>query len=227
MEQENRLNLLISGIGSSNGGTVRLAKIDGLGKVDGDISCSKFIVNGRAEVHGSIKSSAAEIHGTVIVDGSLHADRIRIHGKISVYGDIIGDTIQLNGTISVNGKCETEQFEASGRFQMGMLNAGNIQISLHGNSRIAEIGGEYIKIRKQPGIDFAKWLKVLPIPLANSNRLTAQSIEGNDIYVEYTTAEVVRGTNVTIGPGCEIGLVEYNKKFEQDKGSTVKSFEQI
>jgi cytoskeletal protein CcmA (bactofilin family) len=225
MEQENRRNLLISGVGSSNGGTVRLAKIDGIGKVDGDISCSKFIVNGRAEVYGSIKASAAEIHGTAVVEGSLHADRIRIHGKISVYGDLVGDTIQLNGTISVKGKCETEQFEASGRFQIGMLNAGNIQITLHGNSHIAEIGGEYIKIRKQPGIDFAKWLKVLPIPLGN--RLTAHTIEGDYVYVEYTTAQVVRGTNITIGPGCEIGLVEYKTKFDQDKGSTVKRLEQI
>jgi cytoskeletal protein CcmA (bactofilin family) len=225
MEQENKRNLLISGVGSSNGGTVRLAKIDGIGKVDGDINCSDFIVNGKAEVYGSINAVSAEIHGTAVVEGSLHAGRIRIHGKISVDGDLVGDTIQLNGMSSVKGNCETEQFDAIGRFQMDMLNAGNIQITLHGNSRIDEIGGEHIKIRKQPGIDFAKWLKVLPIPLGN--RLTAQTIEGDHVYVEYTTAEVVRGTNITIGPGCEIGLVEYKTKFDQDKGSVVKRLEQI
>jgi cytoskeletal protein CcmA (bactofilin family) len=225
MQQENRSNLLISGIGSSNGGTVRSAKIDGIGKVNGDISCSNFTVNGKAEIHGSIKAETAEVNGTALVEGSLRADRIRIHGKISVDGDLIGDNIQINGTSTVKGNCETEKFEASGKFQMGTLNAGKIHITLHGSSQIAEIGGEHIQIRKQPGIDFAKWLKVLPIRFGN--KLTAQTIEGDYVYVEFTTAEVIRGKSITIGPGCNIGLVEYTTKFDQDKGSAVKSVERI
>lgn len=225
MDKESRHNLTISGIGSSIGGVFRLVKIDGIGRVDGDINCSDFIVNGKADIHGSIKSSTAEIHGTASVQGSLHSDRLRVHGKVIVDGDFRGENIQVNGMVSVQGSCETERFDANGRLLMSSLNAGYIQITLHGNSNIAEIGGERIQIRKQPGIDFAKWLKVLPIPLGN--RLTAQTIEGDDVYVEYTTAAVVRGANVSIGPGCEIGLVEYKTKFLQDKGSKVKKLEQI
>ncbi|MDB5055459.1 MAG: hypothetical protein JWM44_3509 [Bacilli bacterium] len=225
MDKENRRNLTISGIGSSNGGTVRVAKIEGIGRVDGDIICSDFILNGKADIHGSIKASTAEINGTVVVEGNLHSDRLRINGKVIVDSDLIGENMQLNGMASVKGKCEMEKFNAIGRLQVGVLNAGNIQITLHGNSNIAEIGGEHIQIRKAPGIDFAKWLKVLPIPLGN--KLTAQTIEGDYVYVEYTTAAVVRGINVTIGPGCEIGLVEYKTKFDQDKGSKVKSLEQL
>jgi cytoskeletal protein CcmA (bactofilin family) len=225
MDKENRRNLTISGIGSSNGGTVRVAKIEGIGRVDGDINCSDFILNGKADIHGNLKALTAEINGTASVKGNLHSDRLRIHGKVIVDGDFIGENMQLNGMASVKGNCEAEKFNANGRLQIGVLNAGNIQITLHGNSNIAEIGGEHIQIRKQPGIDFAKWLKVLPLPLGN--KLTAQTIEGDYVYVEYTTAAVVRGINVTIGPGCEIGLVEYKTKFVQDKGSKVKSLEQL
>lgn len=225
MEIPSKRNLTLSGIGSSNGGTVHLAKIDGIGKVNGDINCSDFIVNGKADVHGSVQSSKAEINGTAVVEGSLHSEGTRIQGKLIVQGNLIGDHIQLNGMLSVNGGCESETFDANGRLQIGTLNAGNIQITLHGQSHITEIGGEHIKIRKQSGVDYAKWLKLLPIPVGN--KLTVQTIEGDTVYVEYTTAKAVRGTDVVIGPGCEIGLVEYKGKFEQDKGSKVERMEQL
>ncbi|WP_240418052.1 polymer-forming cytoskeletal protein [Paenibacillus periandrae] len=225
MDTASKRNLILSGIGSSNGGTVRLAKIDGIGKVNGDVSCSDFMVNGKADVHGSVQSSKAEINGTALVEGSLHSERIRIQGKLTVQGNLIGDHLQLNGMLCVNGGCESETFDANGRLQMGTLNAGNIQITLQGQSHIAEIGGEHIKIRKQPGIDYTKWLKLLPIPVGN--KLTVQTIEGDTVYVEYTTAKAVRGTDVVIGPGCEIGLVEYKGKFQQDKGSKVERLEQL
>ncbi|SFM23031.1 protein CcmA, bactofilin family [Paenibacillus sp. 1_12] len=225
MDTQSKRNLTLSGIGSSNGGTVRVAKIDGIGKVNGDINCSDFIVNGKANVLGGVQASTAEINGTAVVEGDLHAERIRIQGKLIVQGNLVGDHIQLNGMASVKDGCESEIFNANGRLQIGALNAGNIQITLHGHSQIAEIGGEQIKIRKQPGIDYAKWLKLIPIPVGS--KLTAQTIEGDTIYVEYTTAEAVRGTDVVIGPGCEIGLVEYKGKFEQDKGSKVERLEQL
>ena len=99
-------------------------------------------------------------------------------------------------------------------------------VTLHGHCKIAEIGGERIQIRKQPGIDLARWLKILP--LAIGNHLTAQTIEGDHIYLEHTTAdEIVRGANITIGPGCEIGLIEYTVKLEQDKRSKVKRSEKL
>jgi cytoskeletal protein CcmA (bactofilin family) len=225
MDNGSKRNLIINGIGSSNGGTVRLAKIEGIGRVDGDIICTDFVLKGKADIHGSIKASTVEINGTAAIEGNLHAERLRIHGKVAVDGDFIADNIQLNGIASVKGNCETEIFDAVGRFQMSLLNAGRIQIILHGNSNIAEIGGEHIQIRKQPGIDFAKWLKVLPLSLGN--KLTAQTIEGDYIYVEHTSAAIVRGVEVTIGPGCEIGVVEYKTKFNQDKGSKVIKLEQL
>jgi len=40
--------------------------------------------------------------------------------------------------------------------------------------------------------------------------------------VEYTKAEVIRGKKVEIGPGCEIGLVEYNEQFHCAKDASVK-----
>lgn len=40
-------------------------------------------------------------------------------------------------------------------------------------------------------------------------------IKGDDIFLEYTKAKVVRGNNIIIGSNCEIDLIEYKNNFEQ------------
>lgn len=201
-------NLIISGMGSTNGGNVYLAKIEGTGTVTGDIDCSIFTVSGKADIYGSVKAKSVEINGTVSMDG-----------------DLIAETIQLNGMAIVKGKCEAEKLNANGRLTLGTLNAGDISILLHGSSSITEIGGEQIEIRKQSGIVMAKLLKAFSIQ--PFDKLTARIIEGDSIYLEHTMAKVVRGTNVTIGPGCEIDLVEYKTKLEQDKSANIKRIVQL
>jgi cytoskeletal protein CcmA (bactofilin family) len=218
-------NLMITGIGSSNGGDFRAVKIDGIGRLEGDVTCSDFNLNGRAEVNGSITTETAEMKGTLSVQGNMKAKRSSIHGKVKIEGDFAGESLEINGYTTITGDCETEKFHANGRLLVGTLNADTIVVTLHGPSKIQEIGGERIQIRKQRGLDLARWLKILP--LAVGNHLTAHTIEGDHIYLEHTTAEVVRGVNITIGAGCEIGLIEYTGKFEQDKRSKVKHSEKL
>ncbi|MDR6554495.1 polymer-forming cytoskeletal protein [Paenibacillus qinlingensis] len=222
---ELKRNLMISGIGSSNGGSFRTVKIDGLGRLEGDVICSHFTLNGRGEVNGSIQSETAEMNGTLTIQGDLKAKRTRIHGRVKVEGNYFGENIEIHGASTITGSCEAEKFHANGKLHVGTLNADTIQVTLHGHCKISEIGGERIQIRKQPGISFASLLKILPAAIGN--HLTCQTIEGDHIYLEYTTADVVRGANITIGPGCEIGLIEYTVKLEQDKKSKVKISEKV
>jgi len=52
-------------------------------------------------------------------------------------------------------------------------------------------------------------------------------IEGDEIYLEYTTAKAVRGKNVTIGRGCNIELVEYVDNFNQHNDSFIRESKKI
>jgi cytoskeletal protein CcmA (bactofilin family) len=124
MDKTRVRNLIITGMGTTNGGNVHLAKIEGTGTVAGDIDCSVFTVNGKADIHGSIKARSAEINGRINMDG-----------------DLIAENIQLIGMAAVKGKCEAEKLNANGRLDIDTLNAGDIQITLHGSSSITEIGG--------------------------------------------------------------------------------------
>lgn len=203
----------IAGIGSTQGGDVGTAKIEGIGRVNGSIRCTDFMLDGKATIHGSMESVTAQLNGASVIEGNMVAKRLDVNGKMTVDGDLIGDHIEMNGMLTVKGKCETETFNASGRLQAGSLNAGKVDLKLHGSCSIGEIGGERIDIRKGPSKGIERWLKALPAPFGD--KLSVHTIEGDDIYVEYTKAKVVRGNNVTIGAGCEIELVEYKEKFVQ------------
>lgn len=53
-------------------------------------------------------------------------------------------------------------------------------------------------------------------------KLIADVIEGDRVYLENTEAAVVRGKEVIIGPGCSIGTIEYENKYECDPHSQIK-----
>ncbi len=63
--------------------------------------------------------------------------------------------------------------------------------------------------------------------ISHVGNLQTSIVEGDDIYLEHTIAEVVRGNNVTIGPGCEISVVEYHTSFNQKGNAVVKEHKQI
>jgi hypothetical protein len=57
--------------------------------------------------------------------------------------------------------------------------------------------------------------------------LAAETIEGDNVYLENATVKVVRGGDVNIGPGCLIGAVEYKKNFHKDGSSTVRESKKV
>lgn len=211
--------LLINGIGKSYGGEVHTAKIEGMGKIEGDLSCHDFQINGTGEVQGSLKAVTVSINGIGGIEGGLQADSINLEGKLKVDGPLTCEQIRMNGIATVKGSCEAELFEAHGKMDIGLLNAGSIKLTLQGSSHINEIGGGDIQIRKQPGSTISKWLKSIPGPFGN--KLSAEVIEGDNIYLEHTTADVVRGETVKIGPGCTIGSIEYKISLDTHSSSTV------
>ncbi len=129
----------------------------------------------------------------------------------------------MSGLLKVKRDCDAETFIASGRFSVdGLLKAETIDVRLHGESHAGEIRGGTIRIRPEAIDNLLRSLGRVFRVLANRiSSLTAETIEGKDIYLKRTKAKIVRGNNVTIGPGCVIDLVEYKSTLEQADGSDV------
>src|SRR5579875_1572473 len=196
MEQQiqERRNWTINGTARSMGGNFDKVTIRGEAKVTGDLDCYLLKLMGTLSVHGDLKMKTSKIMGTV-----------------DVTGNVSGEKLSLLGELNVKGDCNAEWFKSRGAFHIdGLLNAGNIEVSLYGPCRAREIGGDLIHVKPHFKL-FASGIR----------QLTVDTVEGDDICLQYTTARVVRGNRVEIGHGCDIELVEYKTDFRQDAGAKI------
>ncbi|MGG2065500.1 cytoplasmic protein [Bacillus sp. S14(2024)] len=230
-------NLSLNGSGNSSGGVYNNVKIRGEGTILDDIDCDVFKTYGTSEIQGNIKTRQVTVFGETKVRKDLHSENVKVYGTLEVGGmadvtrtkvrgtfdigeNFTGEEIDVAGGMNVKGNLEAENFNLNGGCTItGMLNAGKINIVLrYEHSNVEEIGGEKITVRKKSSFfPFSK----------HGGFLKTRVIEGDDIYLEYTKADVVRGNNVTIGPGCEISVVEYHESYKNAAQSLVKEYKQI
>ena len=217
-----KADLVIGGYGSAAGGEYGAVKINGYGKVTGDVKCDDMRINGAGEVAGvdcaslhingsgdvagPLKASELKVTGTGTFIGAAHSDSAKVTGTATFRAGLDALLIDVTGSLKVAGDCNAERFVSSGVFDVGgLLSADHIEVFLDWNkSRAREIGGADISVRPGP-----RGIGVLRSIFGASPALEASTIEGNEISLELTKAAVVRGNNVTLGDGCDIGLVEY------------------
>jgi len=226
-------NLTINGSGTYPGGQYDKISIRGDGTINSDVECSSIHIFGTSEALENVKTESLKVFGEAEVKGNIECDEMLIMGTMEVGGKaalkkmkilgtleveehLMGEGANVKGSISVNGDAEFETFESSGAFEFkGLLNADKIKVSLRfGQSSAEEIGGGYINVKKKNSfLPFGK----------ETGTLSVKVIEGDEIFLENTTADIVRGKKVRIGEGCIIGSVEYTIDLTQDKHSTIKS----
>jgi cytoskeletal protein CcmA (bactofilin family) len=238
-------DLKISGSGSTGGGIFNTFSISGSGKVNGDVECNNFSISGSGRVTGSIHatdgkvsgsahitgniecSDTMKISGSTNVGGNMKCVNLNVKGGANIGGNLSAEHIQTEGYLKVNGDCSAENFNSDGYFYIdGLLNAGNIELRLNPlKSRACNIGGEKIKVTRSFSHAVSSFLK--SIVTGNGFLLETCTIEGDEISLEATKADVVRGVDIKIGSGCEIGLVEYSGTFKQANGAVVKENKKI
>jgi cytoskeletal protein CcmA (bactofilin family) len=231
-------NLIINGSGDYPGGIYEKISIRGEGTIVNDVECDVFHVYGTSEVKENIKTGSVKVLGEAEINGNIAAEetlimgtmsvghkallkKLKVFGTLDTGGSISGNEANIKGSISVKGDAEFEEFSSSGGFEIkGLLNAETIKVSLrYGESTAEEIGGGKITIKRKRN-------SLIPF-VGQEGTLAAKLIEGDEIVLENTRADIVRGNKVKIGPGCEIGLVEYRTNFSEDSNSSIKTSKKI
>lgn len=243
--QQARRNLKITGTANAAGDSYDQVKILGEGFVNGDLDCNDFKCTGTSAIEGLVRSKTFKLRGNASIAGNLQSERMWIQGEINIAGAAslqegkitgqltIGSRLAANrltllGTISAKGDCEVESLAGRGSLSIeGLLNVGSLDLSVQWPSEVREIGGEVILVRRIHGAtrimhSLSRLFK--PVPDA---RLVADCIEGDRIELENTTAAIVRGNHVKIGPGCVIGTVEYRNKYQQGRGAIVDHYAKV
>ncbi|KAF6603502.1 MULTISPECIES: hypothetical protein [unclassified Bacillus (in: firmicutes)] len=205
-------NVTIKGEGTVGEGLQsERCRIFGTGLFLGDAEINRLKIFGEHEVAGDLSAHSANVIGTLKVGGSMRFARMRLKGLAEIGGGAAGEQCHIKGSLAVGGDCETELLHVTGCINVaGLLNAGDVNIHLrYDRSRVKEIGGTSITVRRKPGM------------------LSAELIEGDAIYLEFTEADIVRGKRVEIGPGCKIGKIEYQTSCKSHEKSTVQEHIQI
>ena len=239
---EKRDSVSISGAGKLGGGTYERVSISGAGKVTGDVVADEIRISGVGKVDGrteareitasgsatfgdSVTAEEMGVSGSSRVEGRLEAKELKCSGTCRVKGSISSEYVKSTGQLRVGGDLESAIFKATGGFHIGgLLSADKIDVRLGGRCEAREIGGETIEIRrggwKEKGLIIDGLVKLFFG--GGIAELRTEQIEGDDIFLEDTTAEIVRGKRIKIGPGCHIGTVEYEETLEVDPDAEVK-----
>jgi cytoskeletal protein CcmA (bactofilin family) len=234
MESKVNQDLMISGSGNASGGNYDNVDISGSAKIKGDIECVKYKISGSAKVDGHVNAQSMKISGSSRHFGNVMSDQMDVSGSINIEGHAVakdlsvsgsikigkhlsGEKVEASGSIHVKESCAVEQFKVRGSFDIGgLLNADVVDVTLYHDSNAREIGGGIIRVeRGNKGFFLGKLFG------GSHHYLSTDSIEGDELYLEYTKAKVVRGKSVRIGEGCDIGLVEYTGDYIQEGNARV------
>lgn len=223
----------ISGNGTIAKGEYNRVNISGMAKILGEIKSKSLDISGTAKSLGNINSDNIIISGSFRSNSSIESkDKFEINGTLTCNKGIKGNDIIINGYAKVLAKVQFDRLEVNGGLKAlegaegrkflldgainidGLLSADSIRISVFKLSKVKEIGGEDIVIKKANRSVFSD--------IFFRSKLISDLIEGDKIYIEKTTAKIVRGEDVTVGDGCVIDRVEYTKNLNILEGAKVK-----
>ncbi|OGS66111.1 MAG: hypothetical protein A3K59_09220 [Euryarchaeota archaeon RBG_19FT_COMBO_69_17] len=189
----------IAGAGVVTGQPVRtrMFKSAGSARVQGDLEADETKVAGACAFEGSVTTDAFRSSGSVRVAKALTADRVESSGSLEVGEDLTADEVVSSGSLKVGGSLRADRLHASGSLAVaGSLVADDVTVELGGSSRVGDVHADEVRVKVTGGL------------LRTRGDLRAGTIHADSVYLEGTTANLVRGDRVTIGPHCRIQAVE-------------------
>lgn len=228
MVKQVKADLRINGLGSSSGGSFNLVQINGKGEINGDLECTDLQINGLGCISGNVEARSVRVAGKSEIGGDLKAGDIIVDGMAEVRGKLTAERIENRGALRISHDLGAELFKSAGSFTIGgLLNSGKVEIDIYGSCAAREIGGEKIEIRRGRAFGLRDFIDSVFPGLMWKRGLSVDTIEGDEIFIEDTTAKMVRGGNVKIGAGCRVDVVEYKHTLDTTSDAKVKESRKI
>src|SRR3989440_4519299 len=194
------IRIVGSGVVSGNPVRTHEFKSAGSARVQGSLIAEVARIAGACSFEGDVQVEEFRSAGSVRVAGNLQAETIESSGSLQVEGSIKAEEVSSSGSLQVKGRVQAEEFRSSGSVRIDQgLTAEEVEIDLGGTSKIPTIEGESVRVKATGGFFRIR------------GELIAESIKGEGIELEATTANLVKGETVSIGPHCKIAAVEASK----------------
>lgn len=217
----------VSGSGTifGNASVTNDVKVSGKCIFKGSLTAEEVKVSGSVSTEKDLTAEVLKISGSVKVGGQCEVEELLVSGSLSASG-VNGKRINVAGSLKTSGDVEADFIKFNGKFHIeNLLSGDEISINLSSNCYAKEIGGQNIKIERYRNNGAA--LFNLFNFSSTFGKLRSELIEGDDILLEFTDADIVRGKNVIIGKGCNIKKVEYTNEYKLKDDGKVENVEQI
>ena len=217
------LSLVISGAGVVSGDVDCRGKItvSGSGTVNGNVRCEgQFSSSGAAKIRGTLEAAGLQVSGSCELDRDCTVQRrLEASGAAKFGGAVQANSIVFSGATTCGADVSAEDFRCSGICRIpGLLNAENVEFRLCGDSDVGDIGGSSILVRPEHKRGLYRF---------RHNELRTGTVEGDNVDLEYTVANTVRGNVVRIGPGCKVRRVEFSESLVVSPEAQVKEQVQV
>jgi cytoskeletal protein CcmA (bactofilin family) len=179
-----------------------------------DVHAVTVDVIGHLSTQRNVTTSKLKVSGDCSIGGYCRADQVTNLGSLRVQ-HIQADRLESSGYFSVAEDAAVETFYAEGAVKINRLTAGtSIELRL-GNRNTIEV------IKSCGSITVKPSSKLMNALMHYFRKLTCKTIEGTSITLYRTTADLVCGEEIIIGPGCSIREVRYSKSLTVDPKSKV------
>ncbi len=173
------------------------ANIAGSTTVGGDVSLGELDASGSFKVEGKTKAERMDISGSAKFEEDIKSEEFHASGSIIFEGKVEAKIMKVSGTLNAKKPITTEQCIFQGIFNIDALTATEATLRLKGQCFAGRIEGGTLHVKADPS--------------RKGGSLKVNTIEGKEISLENTEAEIVGGERVSIGPGCKINRLRAKK----------------
>jgi cytoskeletal protein CcmA (bactofilin family) len=207
-------------------------------KIEGRVKADVFKGAGSQRIGKRLTAGYIKLSGSCQVGGDVEADKFVSEGSFNIDGLLSADEIEIR----LRGDCQVKEI---GGERVEVRQKGTFGHFAHSDAWKEKLKAkqprakeQFEKLRERFGIDINIDFEKLADELGKlgeslgeigvhlggfggHGRLETSIIEADEIYLESTQAETVRGKRVIIGPDCQIESVEYEESCEVDHSSSV------
>ncbi len=181
--------------------------IDGISNAPGGVF-NKVIIDGMSSISGDLTCDSMEVDGVCKINGNVRVKYMfEMDGVCNIAGDLDAEDVDFGGRMNITGNMSAEKVRVEGSLTVNRtLNAGELDLKFQGQARAKEVVGGKIRIHLRTG----------------TGHFQAELIEGDEIDIERSRVDTIRGGRVAIGKGCAVGKVEYRDELTLHPKAVVK-----
>lgn len=205
----------ISGTGNVSPGQYDKVTVSGMSKCPGALRAEEITVNGTFKVEDGTECRKLTVNGTFKGEGALSAEEVVCNGAATIEDDMVANMLSVAGVLHCEGdKLQSRELSCAGILTMdGLVSCDQIHVT--GILKAEQLEGRSIRIRShRPELLRRFWL--------SKGLSKIDYIQGAEIELSGVTAETVTGTNITIGPDCNIERIRCNGTLKLDPSSVVE-----